>query len=286
MSGRKAPKKKSKATSAEGEEPQTLHYEFDPEFLGEYKVMLTMLLERGYDGDGLIGVEAVPPDHEPSDDDLDDGIVGSWSVAKASSVATGDELTERYGGLENFSLSLRHQDARLNMLVYYLIPEVESHGSTQERKQLSERQVKTVIGTFEATPSVGRLLLISKVKPSADAMAQISRANIELADEVKRPLLLVKLVQTSFFQSNPMRWILQPKNVRVLFGEEKAQLLEELSVAEHLRGKEEGLIPQMSEIDPLAVYYGARVGDLVTFIRTVPASIFFMRIIIYDLEAQ
>jgi hypothetical protein len=265
-------------TQGEGE-----HYPFDDQFLRRYEVLLTMLLERGYSGDGLIGVEPVPPDHEPSDQDLDDGIVGHWRV-QISVEKTVPELIDAYAGLENFSMRLSHQDASLNMLVYYLIPEVESHGSVQERKQLSQAHVEEYVNCFKETPGFGRLLLISKAKLSADAATRLGIVNAE-CDTAKNPCL-VEFILASFFDFNLARWIMQPHDVRILRGDEKRQLLDELAVPPERRGQEESLVLQMSDADPLAIYFGARADELMTYVREIPVRQFHMRIVVPEVELQ
>lgn len=275
---KRAPKKKTVEKEA-----VEIHYEFDDEFLQEYRVLITMLLERGYAGDGLIGVVRTPVDHVEDEDDVEDGIFGPWTVA-IDPFTTKEELTKKYSGLERFSLALKHQDTRLNMLVYYAIPETESHGSAQERKQLSASHIKELIRSFDESAGYSRLLLISKSKLSADAATEITAANYNRTDE--QPLRLVKYIPASFFKFNPMRWHMQPRDVQIHREEEKRRMLDELNVRAELRGQEESLIPQVGERDPLVLYYGAKVGEVITFIRTVPSKAFFMRIVLQDLEVQ
>jgi DNA-directed RNA polymerase subunit H (RpoH/RPB5) len=285
---RAAKKKTAKPKAKEGEgeggeeaaQAERRHYEFDDEFVRQYAVLLVMLLERGYSGDGLIGVEALDPGHAPSDEDLDQGIVGQWHVRVTRE--TREQLRQRYEGLERFNLRLLHQDARLNMLVYYLIPEVESHGSVQERKQLSDTHVKAMITVLQETEGkFSRLLMISKAKPSADASAAIATANDNVPPD---SLGMIKLVQARFFDFSIARWMMQPRGVRIWRDAEKRALLDQLGVAPGLKGHEETLVPMTSELDPLVVYYGARVGELITYVRDVPTSGLFMRIVIPDYE--
>jgi DNA-directed RNA polymerase subunit H (RpoH/RPB5) len=268
-----------------GAEP--LHHDFDEHFVRQYEVLLNMVLERGYGGEGLVGVEPVPPDHEPSEYDLEDGIIGDYAV-RVDPVTTAQELTATHGGLEAFSLKLLHQDARLNMLVYYLVPEAESNTAATEKKQLSESHVKQYVKLFTeaATPTGGtfsRLILITRVKPSSEAISYVTEHNYKLRQ--RNPLSLITLLLASFFDFNPSRWALQPSNVRIYRDEVKARMLRELDVNRRFKGQEEVLLPQMSEIDPLSVYYGTSVGDLITFTRREP-PIFFMRIVIPDVLAQ
>jgi len=269
-------------------EVEAVHHPFDSQFLTEYANLLTMLIERGYEMGGMLGVKVYIPTEgfEYTDEDREDGIVkGSGNIyykVSIDPIKTQRKLTEKYGGLEAFSLRLHHIDTRLDMLVFYLLAEAES-GSATERKQLSEDHVKRYVDIFDREQSINRLLLITRVKPSADALTIINNANNML--RASKPLCLVRLIPSTFFYFNPARWFLQPKEFVIHRDEERETLLEELDVPPHLKGKEDSLLPYMSENDPLALYYGAAVNDVVSFVRAEPRTV-YVRLIVPDFDTQ
>ena len=272
---------KTAKTSAGTSSTSSEHYDFDEDFMRDYVHILEMVLDRGYEGNNLIGVENVSEEHQADSDDEENGIIGQWQINVTPD--TRNKLLEEFEGLENFRLELHHQNDMLNMLVYYLIPEIESHGAAQERKQLSEAHIKEVLDLFSES-GYPRLLLISKVKPSSDAIALINTAN--LMRDGNHPLRLVKFIPTSFFHFNPMRSRYQPRNIGVYRGEEIRDFLSDFPMDEKHKGQEEELMPHLSENDPVSAYYGLRVGELQTFLRRIPMTNFYARVVIPDLETQ
>lgn len=284
----KQPTKRGQSKKNKGE-TEPIHHLFDTQFVREYVNLVTMLIERGYEMEGTIGVDVyddMPPNFEYTDEERENGIIkGSGDIYYKLSNDNSEiqrQLTAKYHGLESFSMRTKHINPNLEMLIYYLLPEAES-GSSSERKQLSEDQVKHYVDVFDRDTTANRLMLISRVKPSADSMIIINTAN-QMLRSIK-PLCLIRLMESSFFSFNPAMWFLQPKDLVIYRDEDKQTVLEELDVHQSLKGKEETLLPYMRESDPFALYYGLAVGDVVSFTRAEP-KIVYMRVVVPDVDTM
>lgn len=274
---RKSEPEANKDIEIEGNEEEELipdtgvHHTFDNEFMHAYPNLLQMLLDRGYSGDGIPGInEEEQTDVTPE---------------------TRGELIARYGGLERFSLQLFNQDPGLNMEVYYIVPLI-GESSSVERKQINETQIKALLTRFTKT-DFSRLLLISRTKLSAPAANLIAVSNSMTIKE--KPYSLIQFLPLSFFAYNPVKSIYQPDNIRIHRpppfdpdnpdAPRQVNLLEELAVAPEYTNIKASLLPQMYDTDRLALYYGLKADDVVTYIRTIPRRVFYARVIVrnYDL---
>lgn len=231
---------------------ERVHYPFDEEFIQVYHWLLVMLRYREYNLEGLAGVE------------------GGEVVALHNVRDTTSKLVTAFRGLEKFSLNVRHtRDPRLNLLVFYLIPKVESKSPSQEKKQISTEQVRAALSRFEQSEEHQRLILLSKNRLAPAAVDRINEANAAVSN--MKPLKLVQHILTSFLKFDRMDSIYQPRDVRVLRGQDLEERLDMIHADASIEDKR-SILPQRDEKDPLVVYIGAKLGDVIFLRQRVNAS--------------
>jgi hypothetical protein len=253
-------------------EDSGIHHEFDKTFMKAYTTILQMILDRGYIGEGIPGIVSTEEKEEVK-----------------VTLETKGQLIEKYRGLERFSLSLYHQNPDFNMLVYYIIPLVGESSST-ERKQINEAQIRAILANFSET-DFSRLLLISRTKLSSQAAALVATANTIVVPG--KPHNMVQFLPLSFFMFNRTHNIDQPTDLQIYRpeidpnnpeGQKIVPLLNDLEVPVEFTRAKSAVLPQLYDTDPIALYYGLKVDDVISYIRKFPRPIRFYRVVVrsYD----
>lgn len=249
------------------------HYAFDRAFMQQYKNLLRMLLDRGYDLSGLPGY--IPPSVEERSGKI--ALSGRIDIKDN----TASQLTALYKGAELFRVTIDHPLPTLKMMVYYVLPEAESKSASKEKKQLSSLEINSVISIFvdamQTDPKIKRLLIIGKSNLAPKAQTSIDTHN-KAADSYVQFILAEELNRCIMVSRY------QPKNIVILRGKARELLLEELPTEGTTKSKEE-LLPKMSTKDKLVMYYGLRPRDIVTGFRH-PNGDFCCWIVVTELEVN
>lgn len=248
-------------------------YPFDSEFMRSYKTLVEMLNDRGYNlsqpgKQSLFGYsEQIVPNKD-----------GGTKIKKIININSDTQraLTNEFGGLEHFKLELTHENPQLNVLVYFVIPGIEAKSATQARKQLPIDQVRHALRAYEES-AIPRLILLSNVELATQGIDLIRKANQQTV--AGQPHRYVHFFSTEELSFNWMKSRYQPKNIRVLRDEEQNAVLSSIEIDDNQEDKRHSL-PYISDIDPLCMWYGAKVGDLIQLTRKLPITTEYLRYVL------
>jgi DNA-directed RNA polymerase subunit H (RpoH/RPB5) len=249
------------------------HYAFDKAFMQQYKTLLEMLLDRGYDLSGLPGY--IPPSAEEKAGKI--VINGHINITNN----TAAQLALQYKGAELFRVTLEHPEPLLKMMVYYVLPEAESKSASKEKKLLSSQEINSVLTVFVDAVGhdnkIGRLLIIGKSNLAPKAQTSIN-------DHNKTSKTYVQFIPAEKLRFNLIKTRYQPSHILIPRGKARELILEEIAIEGATKSKEE-LLPKISVNDPLAIYYGLRPRDIVTGFRQ-PAKDYCCWIVVTELEVN
>lgn len=248
-------------------------YPFDKDFMKSYETLIEMLNDRGYilsqpGKESLFGYsEYVSVNNK-----------GNTKTKKVIKITedTRRALINEFGGLENFKLELSHPNHQLDILVYFIIPGIEAKSATQARKQLPIEQVRHALRAYEQS-SIPRLILLSNVELASQGEELLRKANSQIMED--QPHRLVHFFSIDDLSFNWMKSRYQPKNIRVLRDDEQNAVLSSIEIDDNQEDKKFSL-PYISDNDPLCVWYGAKVGDLIQQTRKSPYTTDFVRYVL------
>lgn len=245
-------------------------YPFDKGFLKSYRVLLEMLKDRGYNFD-MPGIGMVPGVETKEN--------GNGVKVNVTDV-TGLALEKQLGGLENFKLALTHEeDEQLNILIYYLPPEVEAKSASAPRKQIAAEQIRKALEIFETYNDYPRLILLARTKLAIQAADLIRNANNQILDD--KPQRLIQFFNMDIDLSfNYMKSRYQSKVLKILRTEEEQnEYLSQLTIDEQQTDKRRAL-PIIQTPDAVSEWYGLKVNDLMLFKRiNAPSITFALRVV-------
>lgn len=238
-------------------------YPFDTDFLRYYNVFLKMLKDRGYNFDRP-GLGYVPGIEQREDSDkVRVNVIPTTAIA----------LEKEFGGLENFKLVLTHENEDLNLLVYYLPPEVEAKSASAPRKQIAADQIRKALQIFEEN-DYPRLILLARTKLAIQAAELIKNANNQIIEG--KPERLIQFFNMEVdFAFNFMESRYQSKIIKILRTEdEQTEYLSQLTIDEQQTDKRRAL-PIIYNTDPVTDWFGLKINDIVLFKRVNSPSITF-----------
>ena len=243
-------------------------YPFDRDFLKYYSVLLQMLKDRHYNFDRP-NLGYVPGIEERKN---------SKKVNVNVIPTTAILLEKEFGGLENFKLVLNHEDdEELNVLIYYLPPEVEAKSAAAPRKQIAADQIRKALEIYENS-NYPRLIILARTKLATQAADLIETANNQVINNKPKRLIQFFNMEVDL-AFNYMKSRYQPKVIKILRTEdEQNEYLSQLVIDDQQTDKRRAL-PIVLNVDAISSWYGLKINDMILFKRVnSPAVTFSLRV--------